>query len=323
LAKAVGRLPKPVLARVVAHMAESGEGTDACLAWGCLPVPVHFYSPVPDIADLRARSVWASRSALPGVAFGAQAQTRRLAEMGRRFGAECDWPAQARGDGGFHTENAAFSFGCAAGTHCMIRSLKPARVIEVGSGWSTMVIAAALDRNAAESGSRATHVVIDPYPSEATFGRTNLEVMRERVELCRPAVFDTLGQNDILFIDSGHTVRIGGDVNFLYLDVLPRLAKGVTVHAHDIPMPYEYPESYATNPRFRVFWTESYLLQAFLACNRDFEVLLAMNYLQREHGKVFGAAFPKFDPASHRQVAAGFWMRRVAVCNDGHRELEG
>ncbi|MBM4149636.1 MAG: class I SAM-dependent methyltransferase [Lentisphaerae bacterium] len=313
LARLVWFVPKPVLARVVARMAESGEGSEQCLAWGCLPLQVHFYSPVPDIGDLKKRRVWDRRSELPGIDFRPGAQMELLQELGEKFGAECDWPARAVDGGGFYTENAAFSFGCAASTHCMIRKCKPERVIEVGSGWSTMIIAAALDRNASETGTRAQHVVVDPYPSDRTLALPGVTVLRQRVELTDESLFGALGKNDILFIDSGHTVRMGGDVNFLYLDVLPRLAAGVVVHAHDIPMPYEYAESYVTNPRFRVFWTESYLLQAFLACNCDFEVLLAMNYLQREHEELFRQAFHRYDSASHRQVAASFWMRRSGV----------
>ncbi len=315
LASFVSRLPKSVLARVVARMAETGEGTDACLAWQALPMPVHFYSPIPDIGDLRARNIWNKRSELSGVDFRPEEQVKLLQQLGAEFGAECNWPAQGKaGTGVFFTENNSFSFGCAASTHCMIRRLRPKRVIEVGSGNSSLIIKGALQRNAAEDGWRADYTIVDPYPSEST--RRALEgvamVHARRVELVDPAFFDQLGDGDVLFIDSGHTVRIGGDVNFLYLDVLPRLAPGVAVHIHDIPMPYEYPEVYATNPKFRQFWTESYLLQAFLSHNAAFEVLLGMYFLQRDYSAVFARAFPCCIPAEHKQQAASFWMKRKA-----------
>jgi hypothetical protein len=134
-----------------------------------------------------------------------------------------------------------------------------------------------------------------------------------RVELVEPTFFESLGEGDVLFIDSGHTVRIGGDVNYLYLDVLPRLAPGVAVHIHDIPLPYEYPEVYATNPKFRQFWTESYMLQAFLSHNAAFEVLLGMYFLQRDFPAVFTQAFVNYRPDEHKQQAASFWIRRKSI----------
>jgi len=154
--------------------------------------------------------------------------------------------------------------------------------------------------------------VIDPFPEpgfENSLGASRL--LKQKVEQTELALFLELRANDVLFIDSGHTVRVGGDVNFLILDVLPILAPGVVVHFHDIPLPFEYAEIYATNPRFRMFWTESYLLQAFLCLNATYEILLAMNYLMRDRLEEFRAAFPCYDPAIHRYPSHSFWIRRV------------
>ena len=121
-----------------------------------------------------------------------------------------------------------------------------------------------------------------------------------QVELINVDFFKQLSKNDILFIDSSHTVRIGSDVNYLILDVLPRLAPGVIVHFHDISLPDEYTKVYATNPRFRMFWTEAYLLQAFLCYNSQFEVLLAMHYLMTQQKEAFRSAFPRYDPLKYQ-----------------------
>jgi hypothetical protein len=106
----------------------------------------------------------------------------------------------------------------------------------------------------------------------------------------------------LLFIDSSHVIRMGGDVQFLYLDVLPRLKPGVLVHIHDIQLPYEYPRSYP--PRY--FWTEQYLLQSFLTHNARFEVLLGGHMLQTDHPDVFREVFPR--TAGHR-VTSSFYTR--------------
>lgn len=309
--RALDRLA-PVIAPIVGHMARCGGGTDACLQAGALPLPVHFYSPVPDLRELEALRVWDRRSDLAGIDFRPLAQEEYLLALGRAHGDECDWPATLQeGDPRFHTENNSFSFGCAAALHCILRANKPRRVIEVGSGYSSKVIAGALAMNRAQ-GAPCDYTIIDPYPGDfvRNGGAKAREVVAKCVETTAPELFTQLGRNDVLFIDSGHTVRIGSDVNFLFLDVLPRLAPGVIVHVHDIHLPYEYPRVYFTNPRFRVLWTEAYLLQAFLSLNREFEVLLGMCWIMRERMDTFRRAFPHYDPACHKLTSGSFWIRR-------------
>jgi len=301
-----------IQAELVTWMAQSGVGTDRTLEKGSLPLPVHFYSPVPDLTDLQERGIWEKKSSLAGVDFRPEAQVACLLELGRKFGDECDWPATTTYDpSAFYTENASFSFGCAAALHCMIREHQPRRVIEVGSGMSSLVIAAALARNEADGGPPATYVVMDPYPS-SNLGHLarSPEVIPARAEEQPFDRFEQLESGDILFIDSGHTVRIGGDVNFLILDVLPRLKPGVIVHFHDISLPYEYARVYLTNPQFRMLWTEAYLLQAFLAHNSDFEVVLALEYLMKDQLPSFRRAFVHYDPAAHKAISSSFWMAR-------------
>lgn len=300
----------------IAPAARHGIGSGTCLRHGFLPVPVHFYQPVPDVADLVDRDVFATRSDMPGVAFSSRRQVELLTSLGEEFGEECRWAATVpanSAESGYFTENGAFSFGCAASTHCVIRRFKPKIVLEIGSGQSSTIIAQALESNLAEGGVRARHCVIDPYPSPglARRGSYPKELTTSRVELVDPHRFDALTAGDILFVDSGHTVRIGGDVNFLFLEVIPRLAPGVLVHVHDIPLPWDYPRAYATRQGLRFFWTESYLLQAFLAFNSAFEVMLAMSYLMTEERGAFQSAFPHYDPDAHRAVSGSFWMRRV------------
>lgn len=306
----------PLQASLVTWMARSGVGTDQCLQRGSLPLPVHFYSPVPDIKDLKSRNAWARRSPLPGIDFREDSQVATLRRLGDSFGRECAWPATSDGDASaFHTENNSFSFGCAASVHCIIRDRKPTRFIEVGSGRSSLVISAALDMNEADAGTKAQYTVIDPYPSPLleTLPGAKPTVVSKRVELADPAIFEQLEAGDILFVDSGHVVRIGGDVNFLILDVLPRLRPGVAIHFHDIDLPYEYPEVYATNPEFRMLWTEAYLLQAFLACNSEFDVLLAMKFLMQDRAEDFRAAFPLYDRTVHQTTSGSFWIERRAT----------
>ena len=309
----VARFLSPILAPVITYMAKTGVGTDRCLRWGSLPMLVHFYSPVPDLEDLDHRKIWDRKSDLAGLDFQPETQIEFLLRLGKQFGSECNWPSEPQADASqFYTENGTFSYGCAAISHCILRHFKPRHVIEVGSGNSSLVISKVLSLNAKDSAEPIEYTAVDPYPrsivEKGLSGLTN--IIKEPVERMETGFFDRLCKNDVLFIDSGHTVRIGGDVNYLILDVLPRLASGVIVHFHDIGLPYEYPKVYSTNPKFRVFWTEAYLLQAFLCFNSQFEILLAMSYIMTEHLDKFRAAFPLYDPVQHRASSGSFWIRR-------------
>jgi len=303
------------VARLVKHMASTGKGTAECLDISCLPMNVHFYSPVPDIRDLESRKIWDKKSELPGIDFHPEKQLALLKQLGHEFGTECDWPLDATPVlTEFYLKNDSFSYGCAAALHTMVRHFKPRHFIEIGSGHSSKIISKALEMNNRDGSSfTPEYVIIDPYPGEIVSTQLSSvsKLVKEKVECVDPKVFDILGKDDILFIDSGHTVRTGSDVNFMLLDVVPRLPRGAIIHFHDINMPYEYPKVYFTNPHFRVFWTESYLLQAFLIGNRDFEVLLAMNYLQTDHMDSFCKAFPRFNLADNWANSGSFWIRRI------------
>jgi len=180
-------------------------------------------------------------------------------------------------------------------------------MIEIGSGMTTLLAAEAIRRNEAE-GQPCSFTAIEPYPP--TFLRRGvpgladlLEVKVEDVPLDR---FTSLEANDILFIDSSHVIKIGGDVLYEYLEILPRLKPGVIVHCHDIFLPAEYPKKWLVENRW--FWTEQYLLQAFLAFNSAFHVLLAASLLHLKHSHELKAAFTSYDPAS--VWPASFWIRR-------------
>ncbi len=304
-------LKYPNLPELVAQMASTGERTDECLAKGALPMMVHFYSPVPDISDLQNRKIFVRKSLLKGIDFREKEQLDLLLELGAKYGQECDWPQeQTNFDEEFHLNNDSFRFGCAAGLHTILRNYKPKNVFEIGSGYSSRVISKALDLNA-KDGAECYYEIIDPYPNDVIKNKLKNvgKINEQRVELVSPDLFTRLQENDVLFIDSGHTVRVGGDVNYLYLEVLPILAKGVIIHIHDINLPYEYPEVYCTNPSFRVFWTEAYLLQAFLAFNTSFEVMLGMTFIQTQHMDVFMKAFPKYQSDFSR--SGSFWIRKI------------
>jgi len=119
--------------------------------------------------------------------------------------------------------------------------------------------------------------------------------------------FAKLKENDILFIDSSHVLKIGSDVQYEYLDILPRLSKGVIVHVHNIFLPAEYPKEWVLKDY--TFWTEQYLLQAFLAFNDSFEVLWAGNYMHLKYPNELEDAFSSYK--RDERLIGSFWMRKI------------
>jgi predicted O-methyltransferase YrrM len=155
--------------------------------------------------------------------------------------------------------------------HCVVRHLKPHRMIEVGCGVSTYFSLNALEMNSRYGGTPATMICIEPYPSP----KLRELVVQKKVNLHEKQVqdvdlrhFEELEEGDILFIDSSHAGKVDSDVYFLLFRVLPRLKKGVVIHVHDIGFPYL--TCPPTHPMFNhfLFWNEAALLKAFLMWTR-------------------------------------------------------
>ncbi|MDH4128397.1 MAG: class I SAM-dependent methyltransferase [Spirochaetota bacterium] len=304
---------KPLI-KIFSLLAWSKKGSNLCLKEGkFLAIPVHFYSPIPDINDLEERKIWDIKSSLKGINFQNEQQLYLLKDLGKKFATECHFPPHPTQNSiDFYTENNSFSYGCGAILHCMIRNFNPKKIIEIGSGMSSRVISRAIKMNRQED-NPVEYIIIDPYPSEITKNSLKgiSKLIESRVELQDLSLFEQLKQNDILFIDSSHSVKIGSDVNFLFLEVIPSLSPGVIIHIHDIALPYEYGKAYATDESIRQFWTEQYLLQSFLCYNNQFEILLALHYLQSECFEDFKKAFaPAYNPHFHKLTSGSFWIRR-------------
>lgn len=196
--------------------------------------------------------------------------------------------------------------------YIFIRHFKPRRIVEIGSGYSTLVAAAAVRKVAEDTGKMPELVAIEPYP--LPFLKTDVagisEVIESKVQDVGMEVFTSLRAGDILFIDSTHVLREGGDVQFEYCEVLPRLAPGVIVHIHDISLPNPYPRVYFEKHHY--FWNEQYLLQSFLAFNSRFEVLWPGSYIWHHQPEAIREVFPEFDvmrEAYPNSEPSSFWMR--------------
>ena len=294
------------IATVILHCLQSGRVHQIFPFWekhGFHVTPVHFYQPIPDTQSL-PDALWSTRSDLVGIDMNDAVQLDLLRKHFPKFRDEYErFPIKPTGDPSqFYLDNHLFDGADALVAYCMVRQFQPELIVEVGSGYSSLILGEA----AAHSDSPPALTCIEPFPRE--FLREGFPGLRslieKRVQDIDLEFFSQLGSGDVLFIDSSHTVKIGGDVNYLFLEVLPRLKPGVIVHVHDIFFPFDYRRDWVME-EFR-FWTEQYLLQAFLTFNSEFEVLMSNSYLSHYHERELKAAFPTLPSCG----GGSFWMRR-------------
>jgi hypothetical protein len=250
-------------------------------------VRADFNSPVVDPGALPA-AIWERESPMPGLELDLDRQLEMI--EGRLLPLTGDFQAPANPWYGPMDADLLFA---------MVRAGRPSRVLELGSGYSTLVI-----QDALEDG--AIHEVVDPWPSPLLVrlgGRLN--VRTESAAAVPEPLFDALGDGDILFVDTSHTVRPGGEVVRLVLEVLPKLRAGVIVQIHDFFRPFEYPR--VLYEQFNLHWQEQYLVQAFLAFNAGFEVLLANHALWRLRRDRIKSLFPALREGME---PSALWLRR-------------
>jgi hypothetical protein len=196
----------------------------------------------------------------------------------------------------------------AAVLYAMVRATKPRRVVEVGSGCSTKVIAASLQRNAVADGRSAQFLSIDPHVVPALAGSLDpvvrFEHRNEPLQQENPATWSSLEAGDVLFIDSSHVFKAGSDVEFEFVTIYPALPAGVLVHLHDIFLPVDYP-LYWNLHRSR-FWNEQQFLAVMLDNSDRYEVVAALAALH-DHDPAF---FPRLLQSFDGSYSPGsIWLR--------------
>jgi hypothetical protein len=204
---------------------------------------------------------------------------------------------------GFFWENGMFSHCDAMAYYCMTRRLRPRRIVEIGCGFSTLVALEALERNGL-----GTITCIEPYPPQflADLAPGIMELVPKKVQDI-PLSFlnEELGDGDVLFIDTTHTVKTGSDCVYLYLKILPYLKPEVMIHVHDVFLPWGYPKCLPLD--HQVYWTEQYLVHALLLGNPTFEVSFGSAY----HHYANRSALTRFMRGQYQTGGGSLWFRRV------------
>jgi predicted O-methyltransferase YrrM len=265
--------------------------------------PVHYYSCAVDLIALeKNQALWVGPSSLPGLEIDLNAQIDCLRKICAPYEPEYRTNPFYRKAVELHY-GPGFGYIEAQALHAVARHFRPRHMVEVGSGVSTYCAHEALKANA-----QGSLLCVEPNPSlrlEAFSGeQNNIELLKVPVQAVPLSTFEGLRESDILFIDSSHVVKAGSDVNYLVLEVLPRLQRGVLVHFHDICFPYDYQRD--------LLWTflhnnETSLLRAFLCFNKRFKILFCLSHLHYERSDALKEIFPEYKPQSNQ---GGFRDRR-------------
>lgn len=271
----------------------------------------HFYSPIADPNDIRAREmeIWARRDAMLGINLNVAAQLALLKELSPHL-AGINYPVEQQANPRvYFYDNDQYPVLDAEFLYAALCYFQPRRMIEVGSGFSSLITA---DVNRRIFNRQLDFCCIEPYPRQFLIDGVDgiTRLVCQKVEEVDTTFFDRLEAGDILFIDSSHVSKVGSDVNHLFFCILPRLKEGVLVHIHDIFLPDEYPKEWVIDQGRN--WNEQYLLRAFLQYNSDWEIVWAAHFMATRYTEEVSSIFLRFPRLGG---GGSFWLRR---CNRQH-----
>ena len=268
----------------------------------------HFYSPVVDPSQLDQATLWPPRPTVLGIDFNEASHERILREVFPRWMPDYDYPErldETPSLADFFTCNSQFSWLDSRALFVLLREWKPRRLIEVGSGFSTL-LAADVNRRFLDRSIEIT--CCEPYPRE--FLRNGIDgitrLIEDKVQNVAFEEFEALQHGDILFIDSSHVAKTGSDVNYLYFDVLPRLASGVRIHIHDIFLPHDYPREWVIDENRS--WNEQYLLRALLMFSSGFRVTFGCKFAHSRFPELVQQVLAL--PSGRSFGGASMWIER-------------
>jgi predicted O-methyltransferase YrrM len=275
--------------------------------------PCDFYSPVNDLSFLEENwDLWHDRPLPRGIAWDVDAQFEEVRRISRFLGELDDVPTEApSGPPRYHWNNNFWRGADALIQYCLLRDVKPSRVVEIGCGWSSLLMAEALERNREEGSEPTTVDQVEPFPRKELLRSlpehwTLHETILQRAE---PALFETLEAGDICFYDGSHVARAGSDVVWFFFEILPRLKPGVLIHVHDIFWPADYPDEWIFE-RGQT-WNEQYLLQAFLMHNDAFEVVISNSVLCRNRPRDLEDLFRQTPETQYS--GSSVWLKKTSA----------
>lgn len=269
--------------------------------------PGHFYSPIPSLDEVRSqesRIFGEVPRQIAGIDLNEQEQIDWFNQLTQYY-AEQPFQDTKQRHLRYFFDNPNYSYGEALVLYGMIRHLKPRKIIEIGSGYSSCV---SLDTNELFFDGSIACTFIEPYPALLLSlikesDREQTEIISSPLQEVDPAVFRSLNPGDILLIDSTHVSKVGSDVNCIFFQILPQLKSGVYIHFHDIFYPFEYPKEWIYQGRA---WNENYLLRAFLQYNTQFKIVFFNAFLRC----FYHDRLQREMPLCAKNPGTSFWMQR-------------
>jgi predicted O-methyltransferase YrrM len=273
---------------------------------GLLPVLDQYYQPLINPRKYLKNSLREERN-LVAIDFNIKEQLELMSKF--NYNNELlNFPLESTNNKEYYYNNNSYMSGDSEFLYNIIRHFKPQRIIEIGSGYSTLMATNAIKVNSNDgNGYHCDHYCIEPY-EQSWLEKIDVKLIRECVEDIDLEFFKSLQKNDILFIDSSHIIRPQGDVLFEYLEILPNLNPGVIIHIHDIFSPRDYLDKWVLEDH--LLWNEQYLLEAFLSYNRDFKIIGSVNYLANNYNLEFEKIAPIYAKQIGRQPGA-FWIQKI------------
>jgi hypothetical protein len=259
-----------------------------------------FYSEIPTISEIERSYATESLLKLDAI-FPDNAIMLAELQVLTDMSVEFDPPLHSDRLGEFSWMGGQFSFADAMAYYAMIRTRKPKTIIEVGSGWSTLVAQMAVARNGV-----GNIICIEPYPNAFLADIPGITLIQKRIQEVDTAFFaQNLADGDFLFIDSTHTVKHDSDCLHLYLRILPAIQADIVVHVHDIHLPDPLPIARMRDQH--IFWNEQYLLYAYLLNNTRVRTLYGTKYHYTKNR-------PALDRLMHGRVepiGGSFWFEQT------------
>jgi hypothetical protein len=273
---------------------------------GVFPIVNHYYEPFFQVDSLK--NELCNDRDLKAIDWNSKEQLEFLSSF--EYGNELKtFPEHKKDEKTYYYRNNTFAVGDVITLYNIVRKKKPSKIIEIGSGNSTLMAMHAIQKNTKENEQyTCEHICIEPY-EHAWLNQLDIKLIREKVEDVSKNEFKSLKNGDILFIDSSHVIKPQGDVLFEYLELLPLLQKGVLIHIHDIFSPKDYPDDWIKT-RMRL-WNEQYLVEAFLSYNKEFKILHAAHYLRYTFKRQYLSMCPELSKILTLTDPCSLWLEKI------------
>lgn len=273
--------------------------------------PGHFHSPIPCVAEIKRKEAEifdSTPKTIPTVDLNEDRQWALFQKFKIHYKEQPFRPEKKEGLR-YYFENEFYPYADAIILYCMLREIKPKRIIEVGSGFSSGLM---LDTNHLFFNDAILCTFIEPFPKRllsllTAEDKSRIRIQQTNLQEVDLSLFDELTEGDMLVVDSSHVVKTASDVNHIFFEVLPRLRDGVYVHFHDVMYPFEYPREWVYNGWA---WNEAYVLRAFLQYNSVFRIQFFYHYFERFHRNELAEHMP----LCLKSGGANIWIKK---CSEG------